>query len=166
MKSVFVAFVVLVFAVSAGQSFGSQRPAESSDFLPRERSASESTEYISSRACKACHPAEYRSWYESYHRTMTQWASEEAIVPDWSGVDFGYQGRSYRLFRRDGAFYVDMPRQGTTGALPRERVEAPVVLTTGSHQMQYYYTRSLGRAESFSRGRRGVSPLLFGLSRR
>src|ERR1700741_2882696 len=28
--------------------------------------------YVSSRACKACHPEEYGSWHRSYHRTMTQ----------------------------------------------------------------------------------------------
>src|SRR5687767_10698287 len=30
--------------------------------------------YVSSDSCRACHPKEYRSWHDSYHRTMTQYA--------------------------------------------------------------------------------------------
>ena len=28
--------------------------------------------YVSSDACKACHPGEHASWHRTYHRTMTQ----------------------------------------------------------------------------------------------
>lgn len=108
-------------------------------YLPEENTDPDSTDYASSRVCKSCHPAEYDSWYGSYHRTMTQWAGPESIVPAWEGVDFGYEGRSYRLFRRDDEFFVDMPKHGTTGARQEDRLELPVVMTTGSHQMQYYW---------------------------
>src|SRR6185295_545853 len=27
--------------------------------------------YATSAACRSCHPAEYQSWHQSYHRSMT-----------------------------------------------------------------------------------------------
>src|SRR5690242_13195323 len=31
--------------------------------------------YVSSQKCQACHPGQYASWHQSFHRTMTQFAS-------------------------------------------------------------------------------------------
>src|SRR5688500_8972952 len=33
--------------------------------------------YVGSNRCQACHPREYASWHESYHRTMTQVATPD-----------------------------------------------------------------------------------------
>ncbi|MCZ6560865.1 MAG: hypothetical protein O6931_08260, partial [Gammaproteobacteria bacterium] len=41
--------------------------------------------FVSSTACRACHPGNYQSWHDSFHRTMTQ-----AAVPDAQG----YRSRS------------------------------------------------------------------------
>src|SRR5437867_4685634 len=35
--------------------------------------------YVSSAACRACHPQQYASWHRSFHRTMTQVASPESV---------------------------------------------------------------------------------------
>src|ERR1700730_14559150 len=43
----------------------------------------ETADYISSRACRSCHPNEYATWHESYHRTMTQVATPQTIVPSF-----------------------------------------------------------------------------------
>ena len=37
-------------------------------------------EYVSSDACRSCHPAEYASWRHSYHRSMTQVVTPTPIV--------------------------------------------------------------------------------------
>src|SRR3982751_6126688 len=42
--------------------------------------------YVSSRACKACHPEEYATWHRSYHRTMTQHASTHTVLGPIDGV--------------------------------------------------------------------------------
>ena len=39
--------------------------------------------YTSSQTCRACHPSEYKSWHNSYHRTMTQLAKSGAILGKW-----------------------------------------------------------------------------------
>src|SRR6516165_6670570 len=41
----------------------------------------ESYGYASSNACQSCHPAEYASWHDSYHRTMTQLATSQTVIP-------------------------------------------------------------------------------------
>ncbi|MFN3199357.1 MAG: hypothetical protein ACE366_13220 [Bradymonadia bacterium] len=94
--------------------------------------------YTSSRACRACHPEAYATWRRTYHRTMTQRASEEAIIPEWTGT-LEDRGRTYRLFKERGGFWVDMPAYGTNGTRPEDRITRPIVMTTGSHQMQIYW---------------------------
>jgi len=42
--------------------------------------------YVSSDTCRACHPAEYASWRASYHRTMTQVATIDAVRADFDHV--------------------------------------------------------------------------------
>ena len=39
-----------------------------------------------SDACRSCHPAQWHSWHDSYHRTMTQLAKSEAILAKWHGT--------------------------------------------------------------------------------
>ena len=119
--------LTLVLLALSSVALAMQRPTSVEPwdaYLPEENTDPESTSYASSRVCRSCHPAEYDSWYASYHRTMTQWASEASIIPSWDGVDFGFNGRSHRLFRRDGLFFVDMPRHGTSGARAEDRPRA------------------------------------------
>src|SRR5882672_7555596 len=42
--------------------------------------------YASSQTCRACHPSQYASWHGSYHRTMTQIATPETVLPSFDGV--------------------------------------------------------------------------------
>ena len=39
--------------------------------------------YIGADACRECHPENFASWQDSYHRTMTQVASASAAVPSF-----------------------------------------------------------------------------------
>src|SRR4051812_1812599 len=42
--------------------------------------------YAGSDSCRACHPNQYGSWHDSFHRTMTQVASPESIRGDFNNV--------------------------------------------------------------------------------
>ena len=107
--------------------------------------------YVTSAACRSCHPAEYQSWHQSYHRSMTELASAESVRAPWQGVLSDEVGREYRLFRRAAEFWVELPdpdrlaasvRQGRAGArVPR--VERRVSMTTGSHHYQAYWLPGL-----------------------
>ncbi|HVS66418.1 MAG TPA: ammonia-forming cytochrome c nitrite reductase subunit c552 [Thermoanaerobaculia bacterium] len=123
--------------------------------------------YASSSSCRGCHPGEYASWHDSYHRTMTQVASRRAVVADFDGATLHYHGHDYRLFWRGDqpwfettAAALGLAGSGAAGQAapvseaphvdPAARVEQPVVLTTGSHHLQaYWYATGVGRAVEF-----------------
>jgi len=94
--------------------------------------------YVSSSACQACHPGSHASWSQTFHRTMTQRVSSKTVLADWSG-HLEHGGHRYVLRREDDHFLIDMPRPGTLGQTPADRVEREVVMSTGSHNQQLYW---------------------------
>lgn len=89
--------------------------------------------FVSSNSCKACHPEAYHSWHQTYHRTMTQLASPDTVVGDFSGVEFEYFGAKFLLERRGNEYWVRV-NDGWRR----------VVQTTGSHHYQMYWLESDG----------------------
>ena len=61
--------------------------------------------YISSDACRSCHPQEYHTWHPSYHRTMTQVATTENVAPQWSG-SVQIRGETIRLEREGNDLWI------------------------------------------------------------
>lgn len=108
-------------------------------YRPRDLTRSPSSPYAGSRQCQSCHPSEYATWADSYHRTMTQAVTPDTVLADFDDVTLSYEGRTYRAFERAGRFYVDMPVIGTLGKEPEDRVVRPVVMSTGSHHQQLYW---------------------------
>ena len=98
--------------------------------------------YVSSRACQACHPREYGTWHDSYHRTMTQFASPVAIAAPWDGVDVHSRGVDYKLSRVGDEFWVEMDDLEFEGEGSAPRVKRRIVQTTGSHESQFYWYAS------------------------
>lgn len=83
--------------------------------------------FVGSGACRACHPGAYASWHGSFHRTMTQRAEPGAVIGAFDGRTLADGSRPVR--EGEGFAFVD-----DEGAL------SPVVMTTGSHHMQVYWT--------------------------
>ena len=101
--------------------------------------------YVSSNACRSCHPSNYGSWHASYHRTMTQIATPEAILSDFDGVVLNSGPHEYHLRRRGDEFWVETDDPNWTGVGERPpRVERKVVMTTGSHHQQIYWLGEAG----------------------
>lgn len=111
-------------------------------------------EFTGSTACRACHPDQYASWHQSYHRTMTQLASPETIRGKFDRVDLTFEGDVYHLERRGDEFWVDMvdpdwrvkQEAGVAANDPylihstaAPRVQRRVSMVTGSHYMQAYW---------------------------
>jgi hypothetical protein len=98
--------------------------------------------YTSSDACRSCHPDQYASWHASWHRTMTQVARPESVVGDFgeSGITLSAFGSSERLWREGDEFWVerDNPLWRPMSGEER-RIQRRIVLTTGSHNMQFYW---------------------------
>lgn len=97
--------------------------------------------YVASDACKECHPQNHATWFDSYHRTMTQVADPEVLLGDFDGVKLSENGRDYYLTEGRDVCWVEMldpaAIPGTVAA--SQRVRSPIVLATGSHHMQAYW---------------------------
>ncbi|RMG98545.1 MAG: hypothetical protein D6705_05570 [Deltaproteobacteria bacterium] len=113
---------------------------------PRPRGAP----YVTSDACRACHPRQWATWHESFHRTMTQKVGPSARLAPLDRANLEVYGQPVRIVRDGGGWMADLvepefvertARQGIdvrTVADP-PRVRRPVVLTTGSHWMQTFW---------------------------
>ncbi len=99
--------------------------------------------FVSSNACQTCHPAEYESWYGSFHRTMTQVAMPGTVQADFSDVTVPeVPGRPMRLERRGDEFWAEFDDPGWEGPgteQNRPRITRQVVMITGSHYQQIYW---------------------------
>ena len=110
--------------------------------------------YVSSEACRSCHPQEYSSWHASYHRTMTQLATPETVRGDFANAVTNF-GSQQRFFQEGDQFKAEMlvvvPENSSDQSthptsLRRALVEMSVTLVTGSHHQQvYWYPTGHGR---------------------
>ena len=91
--------------------------------------------YISSESCRECHAQEHETWHASYHRTMTQPATPEAVFGDFDDVQVQFKGLAYNLEQTGQRYSVDITLpDGSKGVR-----DQTVVLATGSHHMQIYW---------------------------
>ena len=104
--------------------------------------------YVSSHACRACHPSEYASWHRSYHRTMTQVATPEAVAARFDNVRVDQvPGRPMLLSRAGNELWAEFDDPDWDGRdhVP-PRIRRRMVMTTGSHNQQiYWYATERGR---------------------
>ena len=110
------------------------------------------SEFLGSDACKKCHTDQHASWYQTYHRTMTQLASPDTVLAPFD-AEIDVDGQQFRLFQQDDDFWVEMDdpewervvfQEGddTRQQPERKRATAQIVMTTGSHHFQAYWLRS------------------------
>ena len=156
-----VRFIVHVsFAVVVGwcAETNGQIDIQLADALPRQ---GRPDEYVLSVTCAKCHPREHKSWYSTFHRTMTQVAGQGTVLGRFDNVQLESRGRKYWLERRGDSFWVQMAdpdgernRRAEAGQSARSsdpgqqppRVWKRIVMTTGSHHMQaYWFSGGRGR---------------------
>jgi predicted CXXCH cytochrome family protein len=95
------------------------------------------TAYVGSRACQRCHPQHYESFHRTYHRTMTQEASEASVLGRFDGRHLDYMG-TRALMQRGAAGEYLMTFSAAGG---RQRWRARVERSVGSHRYQQYLAR-------------------------
>lgn len=103
--------------------------------LARPRSLHE-TAYVGSGECTRCHPDHAASFRRTYHRTMTQLASEQSVLGAFdAGAGLSYGGIRAHMTRDEaGSFWMTF----SAGA---QRWRARVERTVGSHHYQQYLAR-------------------------
>jgi predicted CXXCH cytochrome family protein len=118
-------------------------------------------DFVTSSACRSCHPAEYASWHASFHRTMTQLASPESTAArelrQGGRLRTETAGRSVELFGRGPELWARMPDPGVTSAASAGAYEASfrtapvrdvrVELLTGSHHQQAFWVAGARQGE-------------------
>lgn len=95
--------------------------------------------YVGSDACRSCHRHQHETWHDSYHRTMTQAASDASIIGDFNNVQLRGVDLDTRLFKKDGKHFAELLQRNPTSSGTYE-----VVMTTGSHHRQAYWLGSKG----------------------
>lgn len=93
--------------------------------------------YVGSAACADCHDNRHSSWYATYHRTMTQFATAETVQGQFDGQALDYAGIRVRPVRDNGQFYFDYYDLASGQKLNRITIDK----TVGSHRYQQYLTR-------------------------
>ena len=95
--------------------------------------------YISSSACRECHPENHASWHASYHRTMTQVASTRTALTSFDGVEVRVGDQQVQLEVEGDQLWATMDDLDAPPADRPKRIRRPIALTTGSHHMQIYW---------------------------
>jgi hypothetical protein len=118
-------------------------------------------DFATSNACRSCHPAEYSTWHDSYHRRMTQAAALGAVAAaelrQGGRLHLETTGRTVELFARQQQLWARLPDPGVTSAAPAPAYEAsfqaaplrevPIQLLTGSHHHQAFWVSGARQGE-------------------
>ena len=94
-------------------------------------------EFVGSAVCADCHQGRHGSWYATYHRTMTQYATPETVQGRFDGQALDYAGFRVRPIEENGRFFFDYYDLSTGAWLNRISIDK----TVGSHRYQQYLTR-------------------------
>lgn len=95
--------------------------------------------YVGSEACRTCHEDQFASWHRSYHRTMTQFASDESVQADFNDVALTTETTRFTLNRKNGEFWVRMEPLIQPSEVSPPPLEVRLGLVTGSHHMQVFW---------------------------
>ncbi|MGI9466012.1 MAG: multiheme c-type cytochrome [Rubripirellula sp.] len=99
--------------------------------------------YTKASACMECHDAQYESWHDSYHRTMTQIATPDSVMGNFKNQAVTFNGRTYQMTEQGDLCWVELPasvvQANGQSVSPSERTQLPIVMSTGSHHMQVYW---------------------------
>lgn len=95
--------------------------------------------YVDSGKCVACHEDRHASWRRTYHSRMTQEATPETVLGDFSGAVFEYAGVKSQMERRGSDFFMSF-----TYADGRRETHK-IARAVGSRRIQQYLTREAGQ---------------------
>jgi len=95
--------------------------------------------YVGSEACQACHQHEHATWYDSFHRTMTQVGTPDSIVGNFNEIELQRGNRRFRLGHNEESFWVKLEDPAAGPNRPARELTRNVMLCTGSHHLQVYW---------------------------
>ena len=152
MRATGILLATLLIAATVGFAWKPQQ-AESRPTTIRPKVVNDREDYVSSNACRKCHPGNYDSWHRTFHRTMTQFVTPETMIPPIDDFELESNGLKCRIERNGDEFWVELADPEwdlyrTQMGLPLDRNQKPpvvrrkLVLSTGSHHLQTYWFQS------------------------
>ncbi len=94
---------------------------------------------VTSDSCRACHPGQYDSWHLTYHRTMTQVASQPGVVAaPFAGETLQTLGFRATMSGGHNAPHIRIERLDERGQASDVILDVDVTYTVGSHRYQQY----------------------------
>ena len=164
MKSNFLVACVVLMLLGAVAWFIVSRPQNEAQAVAVKYGLEQRQDggYVTSNQCARCHPDQHSSWHASFHRKMTQAASPETVVAPFDDIQLNTDGQTAKLFRRGDEFWVNTVDQGWEQEKFTEwtqsrgngddpfanldpesvpRVDAEVLMTTGSHHFQAFWLK-------------------------
>ncbi|MGB0581768.1 MAG: ammonia-forming cytochrome c nitrite reductase subunit c552 [Limisphaerales bacterium] len=118
------------------------RPIADAELTKMRPQQSYPPEHAPASDCRECHEHNHQTWFDSYHRTMTQDVKPETVLGDFDDVtvDFLQIGNAMHLTKRDGMPWVSFDEEpDVTPPAKQSRKEYPLVMSTGSHHIQFYW---------------------------
>ena len=91
-----------------------------------------SARYVGSERCKSCHQKEYDLWKGSHHALAMQAARDGLVLGDFNDRTFEHRGKTWRFFRRGGAYLVHA--EGPDGTMR----DYEIAYTFGVEPLQQY----------------------------
>lgn len=109
-------------------------------------------EFVTSDACRKCHPQAYSTWHATYHRTMTQEPLPANVRGRFDGELIEVDGLPAQPFRQGDRFYITVihpawdAQEVAAGRDPRDASNPPpmtyaVDRLIGSHHQQVYLSK-------------------------
>ncbi|REK18021.1 MAG: hypothetical protein DWQ42_21040 [Planctomycetota bacterium] len=88
--------------------------------------------YVGRQTCAECHQQEVQAWTGSHHDRAMDLATPETVLGDFDDAVLEYQGVTSKMFRRDGAYFINT--EGPDGQL----ADFPVKYVIGVEPLQQY----------------------------
>ncbi len=134
--------ITLVWIILAVKSGGYRQPTTTDVRLEQTRpTEGPIDDFVTSDTCRSCHPGEYHSWHQSYHRTMTQVASEKTVKGNFDNAIVGeFDGLKAGVSRDENGFWANYLLAPSDRFASPDLVRRRIVMTTGSHHYQVYWT--------------------------
>jgi len=103
--------------------------------------------YVGSTECKDCHKSRHSSWFDTYHRTMTQEAGLDSVLGDFNGQPQTYWGYTIRPIKRGQQFFFAYYDATNTQLLN----EIEIKRTVGSRRYQQYLAQTANTEGNYYR---------------
>ena len=94
--------------------------------------------YTGAQQCQGCHQENYDSWKKTYHRTMTQEATQETVVGKFDGTNQTYWGITVRPIKKNDKYYFEYYNPQTKELLNTLEISR----TVGSRRYQQYLAQT------------------------